>query len=76
LRRASRNARQAHHRREGAGISDSKQSADDVAIVEQLNLDYDNADQGSDVKWFDEFLADDFIVRTPGSTGAARWSTR
>jgi hypothetical protein len=44
------------------------QSADDLAILEQLNLDYNRADQASDAKRFSEFLAEDFIVQTPGVT--------
>ena len=36
--------------------------------LEQLNLDYNNADQASDAKRFSEFLAEDFIVQTPGVT--------
>ena len=45
-----------------------EQSAEDVAILEQLNLDYNRADQASDAKRFSEFLAEDFIVQTPGVT--------
>lgn len=44
------------------------QSADDLAILEQLNLDYNRADQASDAERFDEFLSEDFIVQTPGVT--------
>lgn len=44
------------------------QYSDDVAILEQLNLDYNRADQSSDAKRFSEFLAEDFIVQTPGVT--------
>ena len=44
------------------------QSAEDLAILEQLNLDYNRADQASDSKRFSEFLAEDFIVQTPGVT--------
>jgi hypothetical protein len=29
-------------------MNDTKQSTEDLAILEQLNLDYNNADQGSD----------------------------
>jgi ketosteroid isomerase-like protein len=49
-------------------ISDSKQPSDDLAILEQLNLDYNRADQASDARRFSEFLAEDFIVQTPGTT--------
>jgi ketosteroid isomerase-like protein len=45
-----------------------EQSAEDMAILEQLNLDYNRADQASDAKRFSEFLAEDFIVQTPGVT--------
>jgi hypothetical protein len=49
-------------------MSDTKHSAGDLAILEQLNLDYNQADQTSDAKRFTEFLAEDFIVQTPGVT--------
>ena len=49
-------------------MNDTEQSTEDVAILEQLNLDYNNADQASDAKRFSEFLAEDFIVQTPGVT--------
>nr|WP_062339348.1 nuclear transport factor 2 family protein [Herbidospora sakaeratensis] len=49
-------------------MNDTKQSVEDLAILEQLNLDYVNADQASDAKRFSEFLAEDFIVQTPGVT--------
>ena len=49
-------------------MSDTKQSAEDLAILEQLNLDYNQSDQASDAKRFSEFLAEDFIVQTPGVT--------
>lgn len=49
-------------------MNDTKQAAEDRAILEQLNLDYNNADQASDAKRFSELLADDFIVQTPGVT--------
>jgi hypothetical protein len=49
-------------------MSDTKQSAEDLAILEQRNLDYNQADQASDAKRFSEFLAKDFIVQTPGAT--------
>jgi len=49
-------------------VSDIKQSAEDLAILEQLNLDYNDADQASDAKRFSELLAEDFVVQTPGVT--------
>jgi hypothetical protein len=49
-------------------MNDGMQSAEDVAILEQLNLDYVRSDQASDAKRFSEFLAADFIVQTPGVT--------
>ena len=44
------------------------QIADDIATIEQLNLDYNRADQSSDAKRFSEILAEDFVVQTPGIT--------
>jgi len=49
-------------------MNDIKQSTLDLAILDQLNLDYKHADQASDAKPFSEFLAEDFIVQTPGVT--------
>ncbi|MFG1708656.1 nuclear transport factor 2 family protein [Nonomuraea sp. M3C6] len=49
-------------------MNETKQSAEDLAILEQLNLDYNHSDQASDAKRFSEFLAEDFIVQTPGVT--------
>jgi hypothetical protein len=49
-------------------MNDTKQTAEDLAILEQLNLDYNRADQASDAERFRELLADDFIVQTPGVT--------
>jgi hypothetical protein len=49
-------------------VNDIKQPAEDLAILEQLNLDYNHSDQASDAKRFSEFLAEDFIVQTPGVT--------
>ncbi|MDR7255008.1 hypothetical protein J2X46_004010 [Nocardioides sp. BE266] len=49
-------------------MGEPKQSAEDLAILEQLNLDYNQADQGSDAARFRELLAEDFIVQTPGVT--------
>jgi hypothetical protein len=48
-------------------MTDPKQSAEDLAILEQLNLDY-NAGRASDARRFSEFLTEDFIVQTPGVT--------
>ena len=49
-------------------MNDSKQSTEDLAILEQLNNDYIHSDQFNDVKRFSEFLAEDFIVQLPGVT--------
>ncbi|MEU8756365.1 nuclear transport factor 2 family protein [Streptomyces chartreusis] len=49
-------------------MSDTIQPAEDLAILEQLNLDYVRADQASDAKRFSELLAEDFVVQTPGIT--------
>src|SRR3954452_6926668 len=49
-------------------MSDTKQSAEDLAILEQLNKDFFHSDQFSDVKRFREFLAEDFISQFPGIT--------
>ncbi|NEN07791.1 nuclear transport factor 2 family protein [Diaminobutyricibacter tongyongensis] len=49
-------------------MNDTNQSAEDLAILEQLNLDYNEADQHSDAARFRELLADDFVVQTPGVT--------
>src|SRR3954454_15886418 len=49
-------------------MTDTSHSADDLAILEQLNLDYNDADQASDARRFSELLAEDFIVQTPGVT--------
>ena len=49
-------------------MNDTKQSTEDLAILEQLNNDYVHSDQFNDVKRFSEFLAEDFIVQTPGVT--------
>ncbi|MGN6127719.1 MAG: nuclear transport factor 2 family protein [Humibacter sp.] len=43
-------------------------SAEDLAILEQLNLDYNEADQSSNADRFRDLLAEDFIVQTPGVT--------
>ena len=47
-------------------LNDAKQSHEDLAILEQLNNDYVHSDQFNDVDRFSEFLAEDFIVQTPG----------
>jgi hypothetical protein len=49
-------------------LTDTKQSAEDLAILEQLNNDYVHSDQFNDVKRFSELLAEDFIVQLPGIT--------
>jgi hypothetical protein len=49
-------------------MTDATQSAEDLAILEQLNFDYNEADQASDAQRFNELLAADFIVQTPGVT--------
>ncbi|NJC73677.1 nuclear transport factor 2 family protein [Planosporangium thailandense] len=49
-------------------MNDTKQSAEDLAILKQLNLAYNQADQASDAERFRELLAEDFIVQTPGVT--------
>ncbi|MFF1570439.1 hypothetical protein ACFVY1_45020 [Streptomyces sp. NPDC058293] len=49
-------------------MNDVKPSSEDLAIVEQLNNDYVHSDQHNGVKRFTEFLAEDFIVQTPGVT--------
>jgi hypothetical protein len=49
-------------------VNDNTQHAEDLAILEQLNLDYIRSDETSDAKRFSEFLAEDFITQTPGVT--------
>ena len=49
-------------------MNDTKQSTEDLAILEQLNKDFFNSDQFNDVKRFSEFLAEDFISQFPGVT--------
>ena len=49
-------------------MNETRQSAADVAILDKLNKDYVHSDQFNDVKRFSEFLAEDFIVQTPGVT--------
>ena len=47
-------------------MNETKQSTEDLAILEQLNNDYVHSDQFNDVKRFSEFLAEDFIVADSG----------
>jgi hypothetical protein len=49
-------------------MSDTAVATEDLEILEQLNLDYNQADQSSDAERFKTLLADDFIVQTPGVT--------
>ena len=49
-------------------MNETKQSTADLAILDQLNKDYVHSDQFNDVKRFSEFLAEDFIVQSPGVT--------
>ena len=49
-------------------MNNTKQSAEDLAILEQLNKDFFHSDQFNDVKRFSEFLAEDFISQFPGVT--------
>ena len=49
-------------------MSETKQTAEDLAILERLNNDYVHSDQFNDVKRFSELLAEDFIIQTPGVT--------
>jgi hypothetical protein len=49
-------------------MKDTKQSAEDLAILGQLNFDYIHSDQFSDVKRFGEILAEDFIIQFEGVT--------
>lgn len=49
-------------------MNDTKQSTEDLAILEQLNNDFFHSDQFNDVKRFSEFLAEDFISQFPGVT--------
>ena len=48
--------------------SGTTRSAEDLAALEQLNLDYIHADQSNDVERFRELLGDDFIMQTEGVT--------
>src|SRR4051795_60998 len=49
-------------------VTDTMQSTEDLAILEQLNKDFFHSDQFNDVKRFSEFLAEDFISQFPGVT--------
>src|SRR3954471_16859470 len=49
-------------------MNDTRQSAEDLAILEQLNKDFFHSDQFSDAKRFSEFLGEDFISQFPGVT--------
>ena len=49
-------------------MSATSRPTEDLAILEQLNLDYTQADQASDAARFESLLADDFVVQTPGVT--------
>jgi len=49
-------------------MDDSARRTDDVAILEQLNIDYNEADQAGNAERFRTLLAEDFIVQTPGVT--------
>jgi hypothetical protein len=49
-------------------MNQAKQSTADLAILDQLNKDYVHSDQFNDVMRFSEFLAEDFIVQSPGVT--------
>jgi len=49
-------------------MNNTKQSAEDLGILEQLNKDFFHSDQFNDVKRFSEFLAEDFIVQLSGVT--------
>jgi hypothetical protein len=48
-------------------MGDATHSTEGVAILEQLNLDYNRADQAGDAKRFSELLAEEFMVPTPVS---------
>ncbi|MFL5860919.1 MAG: nuclear transport factor 2 family protein [Solirubrobacteraceae bacterium] len=49
-------------------MNDTKQSTEDLAILDQLNADFFHSDQFNDVSRFSEFLAEDFISQFPGVT--------
>lgn len=50
----------------GEDMNETKGSSEDLAILDQLNEDYVRSDQASDAQRFSEFLAEDFIVQSPG----------
>lgn len=56
------------HNESTSNVNDTKQSTEDLAILEQLNKDFFHSDQFSDAKRFSEFLAEDFISQFPGVT--------
>src|SRR5215469_18207389 len=49
-------------------MNDTKQSTEDLAILNGLNKDFFHSDQFSDAKRFGEFLSEDFISQFPGVT--------
>ena len=49
-------------------MTDTMQSTEDLAILDQLNKDFFHSDQFNDVKRFSDFLAEDFISQFPGVT--------
>lgn len=49
-------------------MNDTTQSAEDLAILGQLNLDYIHSDQTSDVERFSDLLAEDFVIQFEGVT--------
>jgi hypothetical protein len=57
-----------NHTEKDNKMNDTKQSTEDLAILEQLNKDFFHSDQFSDAKRFSEFLAEDFISQFPGIT--------
>ena len=61
-------AANAEHTQEEQEDDHTKQSADNLAILEQLNKDFFHSDQFSDAKRVGEFLAEDFISQFPGVT--------
>src|SRR5215213_8891909 len=40
-------------------------STDDLEVLQQLNRDYVRSAETSDVRWYDEHLADDFLASNP-----------
>src|SRR3954454_14057164 len=49
-------------------MTDTMESTEDLAILEQLNKDFFHSDQFNEVKRFSEVLAEDFISQFPGVT--------